>query len=359
MRTLPIRENPDVRLHGRFDPAQPDFPMMWTGAGTEMLATAGTLEVRILCGYRTLRPYLSFEVDGLRAQTFSPLPGAHWYAVMLGMDPAKAHRVRITLETQAFSADPDSYVALSALRTDGTLAPVPARARRVEFIGDSITSGEGMRGPKDFMEWVPMCFSASDNYTRLTAERLHADYQVVSQSGWGVLCGWNNDPATNLPDVYDAVCLPAAMESADGTAHGGEKPYAFTFDPDAVVVHLGTNDASALHNPPYTNPKTGDVFRFTEAMLPLYEERCLAFLLHLHAKNPRARLFWAYGVVGDALAAPIRSAVARAGRQGVDATYLPLPDMRTLREGIGSREHPGPGAARRMAEIIADAVKGK
>ena len=185
--------------------------MMWTGACAEMRVCAATLEVRIHCEYRTLRPYLSFEVDGLRAQVFSPLPGTHWHTVFLGMDAAKAHSVRITLETQAFSADPESFVALLDARTDGTLMPLAPRNRRIEFIGDSIASGEGVRGPHSFMEWLPMCFSASDNFTRLTAEKLHADIQVISQSGWGVTCGWNNDPRTNLPAVYDFICRPAAM----------------------------------------------------------------------------------------------------------------------------------------------------
>ena len=326
--------------------------MMWTGACAEMRVCAATLEVRIHCEYRTLRPYLSFEVDGLRAQVFSPLPGTHWHTVFLGMDAAKAHSVRITLETQAFSADPESFVALLDARTDGTLMPLAPRNRRIEFIGDSITSGEGVRGPHSFMEWLPMCFSASDNFTRLTAEKLHADIQVISQSGWGVTCGWNNDPRTNLPAVYDFICRPAAMESPDGTAHGGEKPYAFDFDPDTVVINLGTNDCSALQQPAFALPGTGETHRFTQANVPAFEEACLRFLCHLREKNPRARLVWAFGIAGDTLGAPIASAVRRAQAQGVPAEFLPLPNMAAIRGGVGSREHPGPTAHRRMAELL-------
>ena len=357
MKTKPIRDVAEIRFSGRFDPAQTGFPMMWTGACAEISVRASSLEVRIQCDYQTLKPYLSFEVDGLRAQIFSPVKGTHWYSVLLRMDAATAHRVRITLETQAFSADPASCAALLEVRTDGVFLPLAPLLRKVEFIGDSITSGEGMRGPKGFMEWLPMCFSASDSYTRLTAEKLRAQYQVVSQSGWGVVCGWNNDPRTTLPAVYDQVCGPAAMESPDGTGHGGEKPYGFTFRPDLVVINLGSNDGGALHNPPFTDPVTGVTHRFTQADLPRFEAACLAFLLHVGQKNPGANLIWAYGVVGDALADPIRRAVTAAQAAGLHAAYLPLPDMHTLRNGIGSREHPGPGAARRMAELIVAADK--
>lgn len=357
MKAYDIRKVTDIRLSGRFDPAQTGFPMMWTGACAEMLVRGSTLEVRIQCGYQTLKPYLSFEVDGLRAQTFCPLKGVHWNNVFLGMEAQTPHRVRITLETQAFSGDPASYVALLTLRTDGGFLPLPKPARRVEFIGDSITSGEGMRGPKSFMEWLPMCFSASDNYTRLTAERLNATYQVVSQSGWGVLCGWNNDVRTTLPAVYDFICRPAAMESPDGTAHGGEKPYDFSFDPGTVVVNLGTNDSGALNNPPFTDPATGITHKLTQADFPHFEEACYAFLMHLHEKNPHARLIWAYGICGDVMAVPLQGAVARARAQGVDAVYVALPEMNTLRNGTGSREHPGTGAAKKMAELIARAAE--
>ena len=353
MKTFSLRNHPQVRLLGRFDPEQPGFPMMWTGSCAEMQIRAATLDVRIQCQYRTLRPYLSFEVDGLRAQVFSPLQGTHWYTVFLGMDATKAHSVRITLETQAFAGDPDSYVALMDARTDGTLTPLAPRRRRIEFIGDSITSGEGMRGPRTFMEWLPMCFGASDNYTRLTADKLRADLHVVSQSGWGVVCGWNNDPRTTLPAVYDLVCGPAAMEATPGSAHGGEKPYAFDFDPDTIVVNLGTNDSNALTQPAFSVPGANVPFQFTQADIPMFEEACLRFLLHLQQKNPRARILWAYGIAGDTLSAPIATAVTRAAAQGVRAEFLALPNTDAIRGGMGSREHPGPAAHRRMAELLA------
>ena len=218
---------------------------------------------------------------------------------------------------------------------------------------NSITSGEGVRGPRSFMEWLPMCFGASDNYTRLTAEKLHADYHVVSQSGWGVLCGWNNDPRTALPAVYDSVCGPAAMEASAGDAHGGEKPYAFDFDPDTIVVNLGTNDSNALTQPAFPVPGTGETYRFTQADIPTFEDACLRFLLHLQQKNPHARILWAYGIAGDTLAAPIAAAVQRAAEQGVPVEFLALPNTDSIRGGMGSREHPGPAAHRRMAALLA------
>lgn len=352
MKTIDIRAAEHVRLSGRFDPSQPGFPMMWTAAGAELNVTGSELWVQIQCAYEKYKPYLSFEVDGLRAQTFSPIPGTHWYNVMLAMDAGKAHRVRVTMESQAFSGDPESYTALKSLRFDGELQPLPAPKCKLEFVGDSLTSGEGLRGPKDFMEWVPMCFSALDGYARFIADRLHAQYQVASQSGWGVMRGWDGNPRTALPKVYDFICMPHAMEAAGGKNHGGEKLYDFQFNPDAVIVNLGSNDFSALSHSPFIDPETGAKAAFTTEDMPLFEDECFRFLVHLHEKNPRARLLWAYGICGNELEMPIKAAVSRARAAGANAEFLTLPVVDTIRNGIGSRSHPGVAAQRRMADAI-------
>lgn len=360
MNTYDVRSLTQVRLSGRFDAAQEGFPMMWTGAAAQMMVRAGTLEAEIISDYSVLKPYLSFEVDGLRAQFFSPIKGTHWYSVFLGMDPTVAHRVRITLETQAFEADPDSYAALLRLRTDGGFEPLPAPNRKLEFIGDSITSGEGMRGGHDFTEWVPMCFCASDTYARLLADRVNAQYQVISQSGWGIVNSWDNDLRFNIPDVYDRICMPAAMER--GYGHGGEKPYDFSFDPDAVIVNLGTNDAGSIHQEAKPHPQTGAPYRLTLERMPILEKKSLDFITHLHQVNPHARILWAFGVMASPectlVGQAVRRAVEEAARQGIDAVYVPLRDMTEIPDGTGSRSHPGPGAHKDMADRLYAALNG-
>ena len=91
MKSFFIRNHPMIRLSGRFDPAQEGFPMLWSASSAEMNVRGSSLEVQIDCAYRTHKPYLSFEVDGLRAQTFAPLPGKHWYSVFLHMKPDAVH----------------------------------------------------------------------------------------------------------------------------------------------------------------------------------------------------------------------------------------------------------------------------
>ena len=334
-------------LGSRYDKTKVGFEMNWPGSYAKILARGSRLDIEIEAIYGERRDYLSFEVDGLRAQTFSPIEGKNWYTVFLGMDAGKVHDVRVIKETMAFP-DPCA-VRLLNLRTDGEILPVPPQKRRIEFIGDSITCGEGCRGPEQFDEWLPMMFGAADAFPRVTADRLGAEYSCVSISGWGVLNGWDNNPVSRIPSIYDKLC-----------AQKGDADYSFDFDPDAVVIALGTNDNNALTQPPYTDPVSGSTNKFTDSVADLDKltQAAAAFLRHLHRKNPRAKLVWAsfhsQGVIHDAL----ERAVEQVQQEGIDAVFTVPCDLNNLPEGgMGSRYHPGPLTHRLIAENLAELLK--
>lgn len=357
MKSYDIRKLDSVRLSGRFDKASEGFPMLWSGSSAEMLVCAGRLEVEIRCSYQTHRPYLSFEVDGLRSQTFSPIPGKHWYTVFLNHDASSKHHVRIIKETQPFEGDATAEATLLRLKTDGQFQPLPKLKRRIEFIGDSITSGEGGRGPVSFMEWVPMCFCASDNYTRFTADGLKAQYQVVSQSGWGAYCGYDNHPLHNLPRIYDQICGVVAT-SDDPSGMG--KPYDFSFQPDTIVVALGANDSNAIRSDPYVDPATGVTYKLSDTPegKQTYENACFDFLVHLHKVNPQARLVWLSFIQSGPVAQALINAVDRAKAEGINVDFIAPFDFESFSgKGMGSRSHPGIVSHRKIAKALIKLLK--
>lgn len=132
--------------------------------------------------------------------------------------------------------EPDHFLQITALGVrDGEFLPLPAPAYRLEFIGDSITSGEGAIGAKQEEDWVSAFFSAVPHYARLTAEALGAEWRIISQSGWGLLSGWDNDPRHRVMDYYEQVCGVAA--GAHNAALGARQPYDFAAWPaDAVII---------------------------------------------------------------------------------------------------------------------------
>ena len=62
---------------------------------------------------------------------------------------------------------------------------MPEPKYRLEFVGDSITSGEGTVGAVYEEDWISAFFSAENTYPRMVADALSAEYRVISQSGWG------------------------------------------------------------------------------------------------------------------------------------------------------------------------------
>lgn len=350
MKTHEIKGNEYIHIYGRTDGSAQGVPLFWSSAGMECRIKGSRADVRIECRYTTMKPYLSIEVDGLRAQTFSPLPGTHWYNAFLGLDGQKTHTLRLIRETQPFGGDPEALMTLLQLKTDGTLEKLPPKKRRIEFIGDSVTSVEGGRGPIEFMEWVPMVFSAADGYPRLAAEKLRADYHVISQSGWGVLAGWNNDPHSILPAIYDDVCQ---------LTEAGRKPWDFSFDPDTVVIALGANDRGAMMSPPFTDTD-GKTYKLTDSPedRQRFEKAAVGFLRHLHEKNPNARLLWLSIVPGTPVEDALHSAVEGAAADGIPVElFTPYDLFRPFRGAMGSRSHPGVRAHERMAEALVKKLK--
>ena len=104
--------------------------------------------------------------------------GRYWIPLFRGMNPVKVKNVRFYKDLQAMSADPVSYIHIHALRYDGVFYPVEDKALKLEFIGDSITSGEGTFGARQEEDWIPMFFSSLRDYAYLTAKELDAEYRV-------------------------------------------------------------------------------------------------------------------------------------------------------------------------------------
>lgn len=341
-----ILSDPGIRRFGRIPKGCKVYPLLWSSSGIEFRIRASEADIEIDCNYRSLKPYLSVEVDGLRAQTFSPLRGTHSYNLFMNLNPKKTHCVRIIRETQPFRDDPAQYVHLLTLSSEnGKLMRRPGRSGgRIEFLGDSITSGEGNRGPKRFHEWVPMVFCASDAYPRLTADLLKADYHVCSQSGWGFYCSWDANPERALPKIYDEVCA---------LSDEGRLPYSFDFDPDIVVVALGLNDNSAINKlSALPDPATGGSFCLTDSEegRDRLETAAGTFLRHLIRMNPHADIIWLLFAEKGVVPGCVRRACDKAKQESLPIHLLTVPvTEKKIRGGMGSRYHPGAAAHRYIA----------
>ena len=242
---------PAVHWVGRHDASDPGHVRMgWSGVGA-VLRFAGTgASVRLDDHGR----YFTVLVDGALQPTLATSPGEQSYVLASGL-PDGEHTLELYRRTEG------SFGATTVLGFDleGELLAPPPVQRRIEIIGDSITAGYGNEGV------APCSFSAETEnhyltYGALAARALGAELSTIAWSGKGVVYNFADDVFEPLPQVYDRLLAvePTAWD--------------FSWQPDVVVINLGTNDFSTGNDPP------------EGVFVPAYVE----LLAHLRAVYPDA-----------------------------------------------------------------------
>lgn len=334
-----------VRVLGRTTDRKEPLTLFWTGSGVEFEIQAGELWVELTSDYERLEPWISIQVNGAWISRQMVLRGTHKLCIFCGMNPEKVKQVRIIKDTQAMSGDERCLLQLHGFETDGTLLPPKERTMKIEWIGDSITSGEGTIGAKEEEDWIPMFFSALRDYAVLTSDALDAEFRIISQSGWGVLSSWDNNPQYALPDYYHQIC--GVINGERNELLGAKETNDFTkWQPEVVVVNLGTNDSAA--------------FRLSAQKAEIKEkfvEKVKNFLKQLRECNPKAQLIWAYGMLGTELLHPIYEAIElyRMETKDLAVHLLVLPEMTP--ETAGARSHPGEACHREAAGLLTKYIR--
>lgn len=324
---------------GRFDPAEQTCALWWSGSGfrTRIDCTRLELEAEVKGGGQA--PWLAVLVDGAPVARLPLMEGQHRYALLEGMESGFSHEVSVSRDTQPCDSDAAPLI-LTAVYTDGVPVAPEERPLLIEFIGDSLTVGEGCAGPTGAMEWRMAWISNCVAYPTLVSERLNAEKRVIALGGWGVYRSWDGKPECTIGRIYDRLCA---------VAPGGDIPYDFSAgrQPDAVVVNLGTNDASAL------NALTAADREAAEAKVT---QSAAALVRQVRRHSPHAVILWAYGLCGNPMKAPLMRAVEQLQAEGDERVlWLSLDDCGTA---VGSRSHPGRVAHQHAAEQIAKALLG-
>ncbi|AIQ49970.1 GDSL family lipase [Paenibacillus sp. FSL R7-0273] len=354
-----LSEVSHLKVHGRSNGSLAPLTLFWTGSAVEFNIRGSELWIEAEADYDQHEPWIGIVINGFAVSRQMLTAGRRWICVFRGMNGNTVKNVRIVRELQAMSDDPGCLLQLHAVRSDGEFLPVADKALKLEFIGDSITSGEGVMGSKTEEDWIPVWFSATDSYTALTAELLEADYRVISQSGWGVLTSWDNNPSCNIPRYYSQVCGLLGGERNEALGALQENDFE-AWQPDAVIINLGTNDGGAFYSPEWTDPASGIARKqrlnedgsFNEHDLEAFEKAAESFLVKLRQCNPQAHLVWAYGMLGI----PMLPAIRRAVDSYISATgdnrvsVFQLPDMTP--ESAGARSHPGRLAHEQAAQAL-------
>ncbi len=319
---------------GRHDPAEKNCCLWWSGSGIRMEIACACLEIEAENPCTDHAPWMGVLVDGAPVCRFPLGQGTRRYVALAGMDGSVKHEVTILRDSQT-GYDGNDVVKLLAVYTDGVPAAAPVRKLRLEFLGDSLTVGEGCLGPESAKEWRTAWISYMLAFPTLVSEKLHAENEGLALGGWGAARRGDNDRESRIGRIYNQLC--GVTPGGEGVYHGPEA--------DAVIINLGTNDGSALNNLPENE---------RPAMEQELEDRAVELMEMARARHPKAFILWAYGLCGHPVEPILQRAVQRRQTAGdTRVRYLSL----TQAASNGSRFHPSRAAHRKTAEEIIGALE--
>lgn len=352
----------NLHILGRSPMQDGSLVMFWTASGIEAKTAAYEIRAELEADYSTLEPWVSVWVNGAFISRFMVEKGRRTYSLFRTLTTTAPYTIRLLKESQAMSGDEThslilhSISATSALDKDEVFLPVEKKKLNIEFVGDSLTTGEGLAGAPGEMDWIPAWMSVRSGYALTTADMLGADFHFLSQSGWGVVCSWDNDRDCAMPSYYEAVC--GLAKGSKNEALGAQKPWDFSsWKADVVVVNLGTNDSGAYRTNPPKQQADGTMWKLTD--LDLLREGVSGFMKKLRRHNPSARIIWVYGMCsfdqGDVIQAGFDDYLKESGDKA--ATFIRLdPQSLEGEDEHGSRQHPGPVTHLRAAKKLVEEI---
>lgn len=215
---------------GRMDLSNPQIPRIWA-PGVYITAKFKGRACEILINDENggdNHNYLEILIDGKNPYRIKLTDKTNVLKVPDGLSDGE-HTIMICKDTESNIG----YIDFIGLRCAELLPPLPKPKRKIEYYGDSITSGTGMdlsSVPCNGGQWYDQ-HNAYMSYGALTSRNLDAQWQLTALAGVGLVHSCCNMKVV-MPQIYDKVFL--AMD----TLLWDFKKY----QPDIVTICLGQND---------------------------------------------------------------------------------------------------------------------
>lgn len=222
-----------IQYTGRIDFSTPDAPVFsWPGTMIRTGFTGRSLALVMDDHYGMNYFNVFLDQDWENPIVIKGEKGRKTYLIADNLTDGE-HLLTLTKRTEGEEGATTFYGIL--LAEDGELtAPPPRPERRIEFFGDSITSGMGNEAPED----GPDDNKAEKNnflaYGAITARNLNAEYVSTSQSGVGLMASFVN---FTMQEFYDQL---SAINNNDSVWDFSR------WTPHVVVINLFQNDSALV-----------------------------------------------------------------------------------------------------------------
>jgi lysophospholipase L1-like esterase len=317
---------PAVRFVGRIDRGDAKGPRFaWSGSGVVASFSGTSVGVKLGGGQQ-----YTVVLDGVVKPKLVPgttMPTATTM-IATGLPPGP-HTVELYRRTEPEWGE-SQFLGFD-FGAGALLAPPPAPARRLEIIGDSITTGFGNEGT-DPCQYTIDTENHYLTWGAVAARAVGAEVVTTAWEGKGLVCNVGDGPCTMpFPTYYDRT-LPMRADSAWDFK---------SWIPHAVVINLGTNDFSSAVDPTPTEFATGYV----------------NFLKHIRGNYPDALILLTCGPMLGAgelkkVTDGIATAIATVGDARIKSFDLPIQSGPT-----GCLGHPNVATNQKMADVLAAKLK--
>jgi hypothetical protein len=237
--------NTNLQYTGRVDFSRVDAPQIsWPGTSIAANFTGQYLAVTLddQLGKNYFNVFI--DKDFKRPIILQAEQGEKNYVVAANLAPGK-HSFLLTKRTEG--EEGATTIKNFVLADNGKLLSPPVRLKRkIEFFGDSITSGAGNESPDDGPDHLLKDKNNFMTYDAITARNLNAELHVTSQSGIGIMISWF--PFT-MPQFYDQLSAVGNNDTQWDFA---------SWTPDVVVINLFQNDSWLTDREHRLNPNPTD-----------------------------------------------------------------------------------------------------
>jgi len=230
---LTLPNNPNFQFMGRvYWPNEHTARLYAPGSGLNLRFKGNKCVLKITDNHLwgSYHNYLEIIIDGGSPRRYCTVGEENIFDLGAGLDDGE-HTATIIKDTESGMG----YIQIDGVQATQLLEPEALPTRKIEFIGNSITSGNGMYTDSvacDAGEWYDQN-KASASYGVLTAKALNAQWQLNSSSGIGFYsscCG----TTFNMYSAYDKYNHSSNSIDCDVAALG--------YKPDVVCICLGQND---------------------------------------------------------------------------------------------------------------------
>lgn len=346
---IPSWEN--VKPLGRTHPLQDSLWLAFSGTGAEFTFHGARCEVTIAGDINATKPNdeankvrIAIYVDGERVVDDMIDAKEKTYTVV---DAPQARDVVVTIVKLSETAMSTCGVKAISVDSPEGIRPTERKARRIEFVGDSITCAYGVDDEVAEHHFSTATEDVTRAYAYRTAAKLDADYSMVSISGYGIISGYtatgeSKSASQLIPTFYEKLGFSYGTYNRKIVA--GVKWDFSAFVPDLIVVNLGTNDDSYTLN---------HADRREE-----YRAAYVEFLKVIRRNNPDAKILCTLGVMGDRLYPMVEQAAADYTAQTGDANIATMRfDVQKPSDGYAADWHPTAVTHEKASEKLVEEIR--